>query len=757
MRSSSTSSSTTPPRPAPDGPAISFRGLANDDYYLLDADGGYIDDSGCGNTLNANGPIVRRLIIDSLRYWVQEMHVDGFRFDLAAVLSRDRLGNQMADPPILWEIETDPVMAGTKLIAEAWDAGGLYQVGSFVGDRWSEWNGRFRDDVRAFVKGDRGTVQAVSQRFLGSPDIYGHKNREPGASINFVTCHDGFTLNDLVSYDRKHNEANGEANRDGSDGNLSWNCGVEGPTDDPAIEALRRRQIKNLLVFDLLSLGAPMLLMGDEIRRTQGGNNNGYGLDDPTSWFDWTGLERHADILRFTQGLISIRRRIRTILDVPPEMGLLDLLKDASIEWSGIEVGKPDLGDDSHSIAMTMRSEGGAIHLIFNAWWEPLAFELPPPGDSRAGWRRIIDTNLVSPDDLIDGHRRRRADRRLDLHGAAAVDRPPCRRDHSMTGAERKRMADAGHPEEGWTEASPWYQWGPYLSERAWGGVREDYSANGDAWTSFPHDHARSRAYRWNEDGMAGISDVFNRLCLGLALWNGKDPIIKERMFGLTNSEGNHGEDVKEYWWFLDALPSSAWLRWRYHYPQAAYPYEDLIEENGRRSKLEPEYELIDTGIFDDDRYWIVEVHYAKADPTDILMRVVVRNQGPEAATLHVLPHLWFRNEWAFDPSVERPVLQREPGWLGDPGQARPPRRLHPPRGARRLTARGRPCCSARTRPTSRGSTAPRRRRPCPKDGINDHVTTGSRRSTRTRPARRQPPGTRSRSRPASRPSSGSG
>jgi len=397
----------------PDGPAISFRGLANDDYYLLDADGDYIDDSGCGNTLNANGPIVRRLIIDSLRYWVQEMHVDGFRFDLAAVLSRDRLGNQMADPPTLWEIETDPVMAGTKLIAEAWDAGGLYQVGSFVGDRWSEWNGRFRDDVRAFVKGDRGTVQAVSQRFLGSPDIYGHKHREPGASINFVTCHDGFTLNDLVSYERKHNEANGEGNRDGSDGNLSWNCGVEGPTDDPAIEALRRRQIKNLLVFDLLSLGAPMLLMGDEIRRTQGGNNNGYGLDDPTSWFDWTGLERHADILRFTKGLISIRRRIRTILDVPPDAGLLDLLKDASIEWSGIEVGRPDFGDDSHSIAMTMRSEAGAIHLIFNAWWEPLDFALPQPADSRAGWRRIIDTNLASPDDLV-----------VDIGDAEPIDGP---------------------------------------------------------------------------------------------------------------------------------------------------------------------------------------------------------------------------------------------------------------------------------------------------------------------------------------------
>ena len=229
-------------------------------------------------------------------------------------------------------------------------------------------------------------------------------------------------------------------------------------------------------------------------------------------------------------------------------------------------------------------------------------------------------------------------------------------------GAERARMADAGHLEEGLDTASPWYQWGPYVSERAWGSVREDYSADGDAWASFPHDHARSRAYRWNEDGMAGISDLFGRLNLGLALWNGRDPILKERMFGLTNSEGNHGEDVKDYWWYLDAVPSSSWLKWRYHYPQAAFPYEDLIAENGRRSRLEPEYELLDTGIFDDDRYWIVEVEYAKADPTDILARITVRNAGPEAATIHVLPTLWFRNEWSWDARATRPALSAPRG-----------------------------------------------------------------------------------------------
>jgi hypothetical protein len=215
-----------------------------------------------------------------------------------------------------------------------------------------------------------------------------------------------------------------------------------------------------------------------------------------------------------------------------------------------------------------------------------------------------------------------------------------------VSGAERQRMQDAGNPEEGLETASPWYRWGPYLSERAWGSVREDYSPDGDAWNWFPHDHARSRAYRWNEDGMAGVSDVFNRLNLALALWNGRDPIIKERMFGLTNSEGNHGEDVKECWWYMDAVPSHSWLVWRYHYPQAAFPYDELVRENARRSRLDPEYELLDTGVFDDDRYWIVEVRYAKADADDLLMVVTARNMGPDPATLHVLPTLWFRNTW---------------------------------------------------------------------------------------------------------------
>ena len=223
--------------------------------------------------------------------------------------------------------------------------------------------------------------------------------------------------------------------------------------------------------------------------------------------------------------------------------------------------------------------------------------------------------------------------------------------------AERERVDGFGRLEDGLRQAGDWYLWGPYVSERQWGTVREDYSADGEAWNYLPHDQARSRAYRWGEDGLAGFCDVEQRLCLGLALWNGRDPILKERPFGLTGAEANHGEDVKEYWWYLDALPSHAWNRWRYHYPQAAFPYEGLRAENGRRGKHDPEYELLDTGVFDQDRYWITEVSYAKADPTDVLMTVRVTNAGPDTDTLHVLPTAWFRNTWSWDADAPKPVL----------------------------------------------------------------------------------------------------
>jgi glycogen operon protein len=386
-----------------DGPTLSYRGLANDFYYILEKDKSrYADYTGCGNTLNANQPIVRRLIQDSLRYWVTQMHVDGFRFDLASILSRDERGHPLPNPPVLWDIESDPLLAGTKLIAEAWDAAGLYQVGSFVGDTWQEWNGRFRDDVRRFLKGDNGTVSRLAARLLGSPDIYGHEEREAEQSINFVTCHDGFTLDDLVSYNHKHNEGNGENNRDGSDDNLSWNCGSEGPTDDPAIEALRNRQVKNFLVLELLAAGTPMVLMGDEVRRSQGGNNNAYCQDGEISWFDWSLLERHADIHRFVKLLNAFRQRRDTVAE-GRKVSLNQLLQRAKIQWHGVVLNRPDWSEHSHSLAFTLPTLRGRfrLHGMLNAYWEPLRFELPPiPEESRGGWRRCVDTALASPDDF---------------------------------------------------------------------------------------------------------------------------------------------------------------------------------------------------------------------------------------------------------------------------------------------------------------------------------------------------------------------
>jgi glycogen operon protein len=383
------------------GPTLGFRGIDNPTYYILDAGGArYADYSGCGNTLNANHPIVRRMIVDSLRHWVEEMHVDGFRFDLASILARDVSGQPLPSPPVLWDIESDPVLAGTKLIAEAWDAAGLYQVGNFVGDAWKEWNGRFRDDVRDFFRGEPGSVRRVADRLVGSPEIYGHKGREPEESINFLTCHDGFTLSDLVSYNAKHNERNGENNRDGADDNRSWNCGVEGPTDDPSIEGLRNRQVKNFLAATLLSLGVPMILMGDEVRRTQGGNNNAYCHDDPSSWLDWTLLAKHADVYRFVS-LLNERRSRRDVEHERRRVSLNSLLREARRGWHGVKLNEPDWGDWSHSIALgaEIRQAGLAFHAMLNAYWEPLEFELPSLGEGRP-WRRWIDTGLDSPHDI---------------------------------------------------------------------------------------------------------------------------------------------------------------------------------------------------------------------------------------------------------------------------------------------------------------------------------------------------------------------
>jgi isoamylase len=388
-----------------DGPTLCFRGFDNGAYYMLERDlSVYANYSGCGNTLNANHPVVRRMIVDSLRYWVGEMHVDGFRFDLASILSRDSSGHTMATPPVLWDIESDPTLAGTKLIAEAWDAAGLYQVGSFIGDSWKEWNGRFRDDVRSFIRGEQGAVTRFADRILGSAEIYAHKQREMEQSVNFVTCHDGFTLNDLVSYDQKHNQANLEDNRDGSNDNRSWNCGVEGPTEDSAVERLRNQQVKNFFTITMLSLGMPMILMGDEMRRTQGGNNNAYCYDNANNWMDWGLLEKHADVHRFVKLLIA-RRLLRDAEAEQQRKSLDQLLREARKAWHGVRVEQPDWSDWSHSLALgaELRKQRLLFHLMTNAYWKALDFELPPT-DDRGGdpWHCWINTALKSPLDIVE-------------------------------------------------------------------------------------------------------------------------------------------------------------------------------------------------------------------------------------------------------------------------------------------------------------------------------------------------------------------
>jgi len=389
------------------GPTLSFRGIDNAAYYVLEQDRSrYADFSGTGNVLNADNPVVRRMIVDSLRYWVQEMHVDGFRFDLASILARDSSGNVLANPPVLWDIDSDPTLCGTKFIAEAWDAAGLYQVGSFVGDSWREWNGKFRDDMRNFFRAEKGSVGAFADRYIGSPELYAHKQREAEQSINFITCHDGFTLNDLVTYEQKHNDANLEQNRDGTDDNRAWNCGIEGPTADPEIEKVRNRQVKNFLTATLLSIGMPMVSMGDEVRRTQQGNNNAYCQDNEISWFDWLLLKQHGDVQRFLRLLIG-RRLLRDLAPEMQRLTLVELLRQAQKEWHGVKLHQPDWGPDSHSLAFSLDLPRENLHYfnIFNAYWEPLDFELPRLNSGEYDpWRRWIDTTLDSPQDISAWH-----------------------------------------------------------------------------------------------------------------------------------------------------------------------------------------------------------------------------------------------------------------------------------------------------------------------------------------------------------------
>lgn len=382
------------------GRTYNFRGLDNQLYYLLGPEGGYLNFTGCGNTVNCNHPTVRHLIMNCLRFWVADMHIDGLRFDLASVLGRDRFGRVLIEPPVIEMIAEDAVLADTKLIAEPWDAAGLYQLGGFpYGRRWSEWNGQFRDQVRRFWRGDVGMAADFATRLCGSSDLYESSGRQPCHSVNFVTCHDGFTLWDLVSYNHKHNEANGESNRDGSNENYSWNCGAEGPTDDPEILGLRRRQARNFFATLLLSQGVPLLLAGDEFLRTQSGNNNAWCQDNETSWVDWGLAIKNADFLRFVREMIHLRRR-------HPVLRRRRFHNDASVIWHGVEPFRPDFNSWSRTLALTLdgrftnREPDRDFYLAFNAWREPVRFTIPPSPQGRP-WRRIVDTALASPLDIV--------------------------------------------------------------------------------------------------------------------------------------------------------------------------------------------------------------------------------------------------------------------------------------------------------------------------------------------------------------------
>jgi isoamylase len=385
------------------GRTLCWRGLDNRIYYIIDpVSGRYHNYSGCGNTINANHPVVRNLLVDCLRDWVTEMHVDGFRFDLASILGRGEDGEVLFNPPLLERIAADPVLANTKLIAEAWDAAGLYQVGTFPNwGRWAEWNGRFRDDVRRFLRGEAGMIGALATRLAGSADLYQDDGREPYHGINFVTSHDGFTLADLFSYNEKHNGANGEGSDGGMDLNFSWNCGVEGPTGDESISALRRRQARNAAAILLLSQGVPMILAGDERSRTQLGNNNAYCQDNETSWINWRADERQEGLLRFFRLLVDFRKRHpgqrrRSFLEAGPDGW-------PAIWWHGFRLNEADWSAESRSLAMHLprSTRDDDIYVILNAHWEPHSFELPVlPGDLQ--WLRVVDTTLEPPRDIAE-------------------------------------------------------------------------------------------------------------------------------------------------------------------------------------------------------------------------------------------------------------------------------------------------------------------------------------------------------------------
>ncbi|WP_088256809.1 glycogen debranching protein GlgX [Fimbriiglobus ruber] len=378
------------------GPTLCFRGIDNAIFYTLaDDKRHYRDFTGTGDTVNANHPVVRDHILAALRYWVIEMHVDGFRFDLASVLGRDGAGRLLANAPLLERIAEDPILRDVKIIAEAWDAVGAYEVGSFSERRWAEWNGRYRDDVRRFWRGDDGMMGAFADRICGSADIYSGSGKGPESSINYLTCHDGFTLNDLVSYRDKHNEANGDHNRDGTDTNFSANYGTEGATTDSGTEDARTRQIKNLLLTLFISRGVPMLLGGDEFRRTQDGNNNAYCQDNETSWHDWGLPEQHREIVRFTRGMIAFRR-------AHPVLSKEQYYTDAEIHWFGPRSGLPDWADPKQKLfaCLIWEHEHSSLYLMFNAGADAVDFHLPTVAPTHQ-WHIAVDTASKSPRDLF--------------------------------------------------------------------------------------------------------------------------------------------------------------------------------------------------------------------------------------------------------------------------------------------------------------------------------------------------------------------
>lgn len=379
-----------------EGPCLSYRGIDNPAYYILNENGEYQNYSGCGNSFNANLPPVTQLILDSLRYFVTDMHVDGFRFDLASALTRDPKGNPLPDPPLIRAIAEDPILSQTKLIAEAWDAAGLYQVGHFPSyGKFSEWNGKYRDDVRSFIKGTDGKAGDFAHALAGSEELYG-KDRKPYDSINFVIAHDGYTLRDLVSYQDKHNKDNGEDNKDGANDNMSWNCGVEGITLKPEILEMRLRQMKNFITALMVSLGTPMIYMGDEYEHTRKGNNNPWGQDNALNWFLWDEIEKNKNFFRFYSSMIQFRKN-------HPLLRRTAFLKDKDVDWHGPIPLHADWSEKSRFVAYTLKDPAHhrPLYIAFNANYQAVDIHLPhPPGQKQ--WVRVVDTSLSSPHDFVD-------------------------------------------------------------------------------------------------------------------------------------------------------------------------------------------------------------------------------------------------------------------------------------------------------------------------------------------------------------------